>query len=81
MITEDDPLRIKAERLRPYVAHVMSLFGPERLMFGSDWPVCLNAGSWKEVLAMFTQAVGPLPLEIREKLLGGTAMAFYGLGR
>ncbi len=79
MITEDDPARIKAERLRPYVTHVMSLFGPERLMFGSDWPVCLNAGSWKEVLAMFTQAVGPLPLQIREKLLGGTATEFYSL--
>jgi L-fuconolactonase len=81
MITEDDPARLKADRLRPYVAHVMRLFGPERLMFGSDWPVCLTAGSWKEVLAMFTQAVGPLPLEIREKLLGGTAMEFYRLGR
>ncbi len=79
MITEDDPRQIKAERLRPYVAHVMSCFGPERLMFGSDWPVCLNAGSWKEVLAMFTQAVGPQQLEIREKLLGGSAMEFYSL--
>jgi len=79
MITEDDPHQIKAERLRPYVAHVMSCFAPERLMFGSDWPVCLNAGSWKEVLAMFTQAVGPQPLQIREKLLGSTAAEFYSL--
>jgi L-fuconolactonase len=50
-------------------------------MFGSDWPVCLTAGSWKEVLAMFTQAVGPQPMEVREKLLGGTAVEFYQLMR
>jgi L-fuconolactonase len=81
MITEDDPRQLKADRLRPYVAHVMSVFGPDRLMFGSDWPVCLTAGSWKEVLAMFTQAVGPQPMEIREKLLGGTATEFYQLER
>jgi len=80
MITEDDPNGWKAERLRPFVRHVFSLFGPERLMFGSDWPVCTLAGTWKEVLAAFTQAVGPQSIEVREKLLGGTAEKFYGLG-
>jgi L-fuconolactonase len=79
MITEADPRGWKAEHLRPYVAHVLNVFGPERLMFGSDWPVCTLAGSWKEVLAAFTQAIGPLPIEVREKLLGGTARGFYGL--
>ena len=79
MITEDDPQGWKAEHLRPYVQHVFSLFGPDRLMFGSDWPVCTLAGTWKEVLAAFTQAVGPQPVEVREKLLGGTAATFYGL--
>jgi L-fuconolactonase len=78
MITEDERAW-KAERLRPYVAHVLRCFGPQRLMFGSDWPVCLLRGSWKEVLAAFTQAVGPLPIEVREKLLGGTALEFYRL--
>lgn len=79
MITEDDPHGWKAERLGPYVQHVFSLFGPDRLMFGSDWPVCTLAGTWKEVLAAFTQAVGPQPMEVREKLLGETAAKFYGL--
>ena len=77
MITEADHRGWKAEHLRPYVAHVLKLFGPERLMFGSDWPVCTLAGSWKEVLAAFTQAIGPQPIEVREKLLGGTAEKFY----
>jgi L-fuconolactonase len=79
MITEDDPRGWKVEHLRPYVRHVLALFGPDRLMFGSDWPVCLLAGTWKEVLAAFTQAIGPQPLEAREKMLGGTAARFYDL--
>jgi len=79
MITEDDPRGWSAERLRPYVQHVFTLFRPDRLMFGSDWPVCTLAGTWKEVLAAFTQAVGPQSIEVREKLLGGTAASFYRL--
>src|SRR5216684_732903 len=71
MITEADPQSWKADHLRPYVEHVMRIFGPDRLMFGSDWPVCMPAGRWKETLAAFTQAIGPQPIEVREKLLGG----------
>jgi L-fuconolactonase len=48
-------------------------------MFGSDWPVCLLAGSWKQVLAAFTQACGPLPSAERDRILGETAARFYGL--
>jgi len=79
MITEADHKTWSADDLRPYVQHVMNLFGPERLMFGSDWPVCRLAGSWKQVLAAFTQACGPVPQIEREKILGGTATAFYNL--
>ena len=79
MITEADRRGWKAGHLRPYVQHALTVFGPERLMFGSDWPVCLLAGTWKEVLAAFTQAIGPQPVEVREKLLGGTAAKFYGI--
>ncbi len=79
MITEADPRGWKAEHLRPYVHHVLSLFGSDRLMFGTDWPVCTLAGTWKEVLAAFTQAIGPQPVEVREKLLGETAARFYRL--
>jgi L-fuconolactonase len=79
MITEANPDGWKPEHLWPYVAHVMQVFGPDRLMFGSDWPVCMLAGSWKEVLAAFTQAIGPQPIEVREKLLGETVARFYGI--
>jgi L-fuconolactonase len=79
MITEADPRNWSADDLRHYVQHVLNLFGPDRLMFGSDWPVCLQAGSWKQVLAAFTQACGPLPQAEREKILGETAQRFYRL--
>lgn len=79
MITEADHAKWTAEDLRPYVRHVMNVFEPERLMFGSDWPVCKLAGSWKKVLAAFTQAIGPQSQEVREHLLGRTAARFYGL--
>ena len=65
--------------LRPYLQHVLKLFGVERCMFGSDWPVCLIAGTWKEALAGFTQAHGPIPKELRAKITGETAARFYGL--
>lgn len=79
MITEADHGAWQAHDLQPYVQHVLKLFPAERLMFGSDWPVCKLAGSWKQVLAAFTQACGPLPQTEREKILGGTAVRFYGL--
>jgi len=79
MITEADHANWKADDLRPYVQHVMSVFEPERLMFGSDWPVCKLAGSWKRTLAAFTQAIGAQPIEVREQILGETAKRFYGL--
>lgn len=69
----------KAEDLRPYVQHVWKVFGPSRLMFGSDWPVCTRAGSWKQVLAAFTQALGAQSMRDREQILGATAARFYGI--
>lgn len=64
----------RASRLRALLAAP----GPDRLMYASNWP---NAGgSWKETMAAFTQSLGPMPLPIREQILGGTARAFYGLG-
>ena len=63
----------------PYVRHALAVFGPGRLMFGSDWPNSLPEYSWKAALAAFTQAIGAQTVEIREELLGGTAARFYAL--
>jgi L-fuconolactonase len=81
MITEADHRNWRAADLQPYVQHVFELFGPDRLVFGSDWPVCLLACErWKQVLAACTQALGPLAMPIREKIFGENAVRFYGLG-
>lgn len=60
----------------------MELLGPERLMFGSDWPVCLIAGDyervWEETLRILE---GLLPGPGRDAVLGGTAAAVYGLAQ
>jgi L-fuconolactonase len=82
MVTEAGD-RLAPEHLRPYLHHVMRLFPPERMMFGSDWPVCKLAGGmgWKRVLATFTQAHGPIPSTVRAEIIGATAARFYGLLR
>jgi L-fuconolactonase len=79
MITEADWAIRTGANLHPYVQHVINLFGVQRCMFGSDWPVCLLAGTWKETLAGFTQAHGPMPKEIRIKMTGEAAARFYSL--
>ena len=79
MITEADWANWKPADLAPFVHHVLALFPPDRLMFGSDWPVCLQAGSWKAALSAFTQAIGAQPQAVRDKILGETAMEFYRL--
>jgi L-fuconolactonase len=69
----------KAAEFRPAVQAALRAFGPERVMFGSDWPSYLPEGTWKAALSAFTQAIGPQALEAREHLLGGTARRFYRL--
>jgi L-fuconolactonase len=65
--------------VRPYVQHLLAVFDPSRLMFGSDWPLGLPAYGWKQNLACFTQAIGAQTIETREELLGGAAVRAYGL--
>jgi L-fuconolactonase len=78
-LISDAPTQWKAEDFQPYARHALRVFGPERVMFGSDWPTYLPTGTWKEALAAFTQAIGARSMEAREQLLGGTALRFYGL--
>jgi predicted TIM-barrel fold metal-dependent hydrolase len=64
---------------RPRVREALALFGPSRLMFGSDWPHGLPEHTWKAKLALFTQSIGAQTIEVREELLGGTAARVYRL--
>ncbi|MBM3959703.1 MAG: hypothetical protein FJ314_08030 [SAR202 cluster bacterium] len=65
--------------LRPYVEHVVNAFGYERLMFGSDWPVCTLAGTYRQVFDSARSALGRMPARVRDDVFGGNAVKFYGL--
>ncbi len=80
MITEADHRRWKPADLKPYVDHVAGSFGPGRLMFGSDWPVCLQAGSYAEALQALRAILdGRLTEAERDAVYGLNATRFYGL--
>jgi len=79
MVTEADWARWTPEDLRPYVQRVLSWFGADRLLFGSDWPVCLLAASYKEVYEACLAALGDLPQQDRTKIVGENAVRFYRL--
>lgn len=64
---------------RPYLDIVFEAFGEDRLMFGSDWPVCLLSASYAQVFAVVDDYLRALPASAREKILGGNAARFYGI--
>jgi L-fuconolactonase len=66
--------------IAPYAARLLEAFGPERLMFGSDWPVCTLAATYEQVLELARAALAGLSAGEREAVLAGTASRFYGLG-
>ncbi|MFL5795967.1 MAG: amidohydrolase family protein [Actinomycetes bacterium] len=81
LVTEADWTAWTPAQLVPYVAHAAEVFGPERLLFGSDWPVCLLAAGYAEVVAAATEALGRAglgPAE-REAVLGANARRLYRL--
>lgn len=63
----------------PYLDVVFEAFGPERVMFGSDWPVCLVAASYGQVMQLFERYVERHAADRRAAIFGGNAIAFYGL--
>ena len=80
MITEADHQNWSANDLRPYVEHVMDCFGIDRVMFGSDWPVCLLAGSYGQVIAVVKKLLSSILNEDAErKIFGANAARFYKL--
>jgi L-fuconolactonase len=68
-----------AQRLQPYVTHVARCFGPDRLIFGSDWPVCLLAGAYGEIKQALEHCLTQLGAEIRDMAFGPNAIAAYRL--
>lgn len=66
-----------AAALRPYAEHVMALFGPERLLWGSDWPVLRLAGRYADWWAATEALLAPWPAPARAAVLGGNAARIY----
>lgn len=79
MVTEADWSNWKPADLKPYVDTALEAFGPERCMYGSDWPVCELAGSYEDVYNTLVETIGPISETEREQIFEKTATEFYGL--
>lgn len=77
MMTESNWRTWTAEDLRPYFEVALSAFGPKRLMFGSDWPVCLLAASYRKWFDTVKEFVSPLTGGEQALILGEVARAVY----
>ncbi|MEM9605238.1 MAG: amidohydrolase family protein [Pseudomonadota bacterium] len=80
LITEDGT-DWSVERLRPYVDHVLDAFGPSRMMWGSDWPVCRLRGEYGAWFAAAQTLTAHLSPEDRVAVFSDTARRFYRLTR
>ncbi|MGH6815034.1 MAG: amidohydrolase family protein [Hyphomicrobiaceae bacterium] len=76
LVTEAAPGWSK-EDMRPYCGILLDLFGPDRLMWGSDWPVVELAGGYDAWRTLSLEVLSPLNARGREAVLGGNAAAFY----
>lgn len=79
LVTEADPATWTTAVLRPYVDHLLSCFGPQRLLFGSDWPVVNLTGGYGRWLAAARELLEPLPAAARAAVLSDNARRIYRL--
>jgi L-fuconolactonase len=79
MVTEADWQNWEEEDFIPYLNVVVESFGIDRIMFGSDWPVCLLGGSYSEVLGIVEDYFSSFSKSEQEKLFGANAIEFYNL--
>ena len=79
MITEADFKTWTPEQIHPYMLLVLEAFGPERCMYGSDWPVCLVAGTYTQVKELTTNFISSLSTTEQVAIMGQNAVEFYGL--
>lgn len=78
MVTEADPSEWTPQDFTPYVDIVLEAFGADRVMIGSDWPVCTLAGEYKAVMDIVLDHTQQLSADEREAILGGNCVRFYG---
>ena len=79
IVTEADHKNWKPEDIYPYLDVVFESFGYDRLLFGSDWPVCLLAGTYKQVINLIEEYTRNISPEEKEKIFGMNARLFYNI--
>lgn len=79
MITEADFKTWTPSQIEPYMQLVLNAFGSERILFGSDWPVCLVAGNYKQVKDLTTEFIAGLSTDEQADIMGRNAIKFYNL--
>ena len=79
MVTEADHQNWTADDIRPYMHHVLGMFGSDRLMFGSDWPVCTLAGKYGRIVDTVKEILSSQLPSVKTDIFGGTAKRFYSL--
>jgi len=79
LVTEADWTRWRPADLHPYLDVAFDCFGAERLMIGSDWPVCTVAGDYQRTMRVVAEYVANRPVDERDAVLGGNAMRFWNL--
>jgi L-fuconolactonase len=79
MVTEARWTEWRPADFRPYLDVIIEAFGPDRLMIGSDWPVCALAGGFEAAMGIVINYIGQLPPAIQTGILGGNCARFYGL--
>jgi L-fuconolactonase len=77
LVTEADWRAWTPGDLRPYFDAALDAFGPDRIMIGSDWPVCLVAASYADVIGLVRDAIGEYSSAERQRMLAETASEFY----
>ena len=79
MVTEADRKKWKPEDFFPYLDVVVKSFGTNRIMYGSDWPVCLVAASYQQSLSIVSEYFSPFSKDEQDAFFGGNAIKFYNL--
>jgi len=79
MVTETTNYQFEEAQFRPYLDVVFQCFGAQRLLFGSDWPVCLLAADYRGVLEIVKNYFEEYPKDIKEQIMGLNAIKIYNL--
>ena len=79
MITEADYNLWTPEQITPYMDLVLTSFGSKRILFGSDWPVCLVAGNYKKVKELVTNFISKLSENEKTNIMGKNAINLYNI--